>query len=102
MSKVDNPETKEYIRLEGTSQFSADRAFEAVQYFEYEGKTLVYVQAWDRSKPYGIVPGYKASEPYRTKNGVSAIRVTPISSEKEQEKLRPILSQLLKGHISFW
>lgn len=107
---LNNSETKELIWLEeeefknfNLGVLIGSVKFWAVQYLKHKGRIIVYRQARNEfNNKYGIVPGYKASEPYKTKYGVSAIEVIPISSEEEREEIRRIISLKLEGPINLW
>ena len=52
----------------------------------YVGETVGYNQdgpTINSPRGYVLIAGYKASEPYETKDGVSAIKVVPIPYEKQ-------------------
>lgn len=76
--------------------------FEAVQYLDFQGRTVVYCQAWTNGRPYAIVHGYNISEPFVPEDGTSALDINLISSVEEREEIRTILASLVQGPINFW
>lgn len=71
-------ETKEYILRSPPSGLSGgfgDYSTGETKYLKHDGKVVVYFQVRQNyGNPFCVVPGYKASEPYKTEYGKDAIR----------------------------
>jgi len=91
--------TRQFVGLEGSS--GDVQRFEPFQEIPHENRTIICFQAHDKTGPYGIVPGYKASEPYTTAQGTSAIKVDTVPGE-EKERIKQTLDGVLQGRIHFW
>ena len=76
--------------------------FYPVQKLEFEGETVLYRQAKNKRGSYAIVPGFKASEEYKTEFGLSAVKIKRISNEKEQRKISNLIRDKVEGSINFW
>lgn len=75
--------------------------FYPVQEISFNNKTFLYIQA-ENSGEYVIVPGFKNSKEYQTKEGKSAVEVIPISDEKDRKEISNLLKNKTEGKIIFW
>ena len=76
--------------------------FNPIQFIDFRGKVVVFLQAFRKGKePYGIVPGYKNSEPFRDETGIEKMEIEPIPPEF-QEVIKGMLRGKLIGPINVW
>jgi len=91
---------KQFVGLEGSS--SDTQSFGPIQKITHGDKIIICLQADNKKTgPCGIVPGFKASEPYETPHRISAIKVETIP-EEEKEEVQQTLNGVLQGRILFW
>ncbi len=98
----------EFVNLEGHITPDGRTFYQPAETVRYKGNNsdpVIYQQAIEmdgHSKGYFvIVPGIIASEKYRTKSGLSAVKVKPIP-EEDRGLVRKILEKRTKGPINFW
>lgn len=96
---------KEIIKLEGDLEdplFTDMPIFYPIKELKFKGKIVLYQQAYSpKNFPYGVISGFKSSEPYTTKQGFSAIKVQPIENEKDKKIISSLLKDKLKGPINY-
>lgn len=102
--------TRQWINIEGDqgarsmSLWDEDQLRPA-QEIQYKGELVLFRQCMtndrNNSWSYVIVPGYRASELFWTKEGCSAIKVEIIPDEEKAE-IKALLSKYTQGPINFW
>lgn len=101
---------RELIRTEGTSS-DVDPFLESFLELSEIGpacelqagnRTVVFMQAHNHlNVPYVIVPGFKHSDYYRNKNGVTCVEVRLIP-KRRQEEIKKALRSRTQGEFAFW
>lgn len=91
--------TIQQVLLEGSKSFRGETFF-PVQFKEMDGRTLVYFQAGHKI-PYGIICGWRASEPYETPNGLTVLDVELLSPEEGIAAME-LLTNELQGPLTVW
>jgi len=74
--------------------------FSDAQSIKYNGRELIYSQARSEGGAYGIVGGYKVSEPHKI-DGTLFVTVEPVPPA-HQEEARRLLKGKIPGSPTFW
>ena len=104
-NKAKSVPLSEFINLEGNFDkltCIGTPTFYPVQELEFKGEIVLYCQAENKRGSYAIIPGFKASEEYKTEFGCSAVKIKRISNEKEQREISDLIRENVKGPINFW
>lgn len=94
---------KEYILHEenGTKyRFGRDDCL-AQKFIEFKGRKILVLQKQNEHCKFVIVPGYIASEVYKTEYGKKAVKCEPIQEQDKKDLSSKFRDAGFEGHINF-
>ncbi len=105
METTQNIKLEEFVNLEGNVHKLTSigvPTYYPVQELEFKGEIVLYFQAENKHSSYAVIPGFKASEEYKTEFGCSAVKIRKISDERKRKEISDLIREKVEGPINFW